>query len=81
VDKMAKGPIPVQLTDEDLANWYSHHHPKGDQTQRYERIRAKCLETAGLIRDLTPGCYEQMRAFSALREAMMWANAGIACNE
>ena len=68
-------------TDEQLENRYTHHAPKGDQAERYATIRAKILETAKLIRDLTPCSPEQARALNALDEAMMLANSAIARNE
>ncbi len=68
-------------SDDELANRYSHHAPKGDQAERYTAVRAKILETARLIRDLTPCSPEQARALNALDEAMMLANAAIARRE
>lgn len=68
-------------TDEQLENRYSYHPPKGDQAVRYEQIRAKVLETAKFVRDLTPCCPEQARAFNALDEVMFLANAAIARTE
>jgi hypothetical protein len=68
-------------TDEQLTNRFMHHPPQGDQADRYVAIRAKMLETAKVVRDLTPCSPEQTRALNALDEAMMLANAAIARNE
>lgn len=68
-------------TDEQLENRYSYHPPKGDQVGRYAAIRAKILETAKFVRDNTPCCPEQSRAFNALDDAMFLANAAIARSE
>lgn len=68
-------------TDEQLTNRYSYHAPKGDQVERYATIRAKVLETAKLIRDLTPCSPEQSKSLNALDDAMFNANAAIARNE
>lgn len=68
-------------TDEQLENRYIHHPPKGDQADRYVAIRNQVLETAKVIRDLTPCSAEQTRALNALDDAMMLANAAIARNE
>lgn len=68
-------------TDEQIDNRFSHHPPKGDQATRYTEIRAKMAETAKFVRDRTPCSPEQTRALNALHEAMMLANAAIACNE
>lgn len=68
-------------TDADLAHRYLHHPPKGDQAERYELIRAKILEAAKCIRDLTPCSPEQSLMFNALDQAMFLANASIARHE
>lgn len=68
------------VTDEYLKNRYSYHAPKGDQPERYNRIRTAVEELAKLIRDLTPQSPEQTRCFNALDEAMFLANAAIARN-
>lgn len=71
----------LKPTDEQLENRFVHHAPQGDQAERYAAIRAKLLEAAKFIRDLTPCSPEQTRAINALDEAMMLANAAIARNE
>lgn len=66
---------------EALRNRFSYHAPKGDQTQRYESIRAGCLELALNIVALTPGSPEQSLALNALDQVMFLANAAIARRE
>lgn len=73
---MFQKPTPAQLS-----NRYSYHAPKGDQTTRYEAVRAKILEVATLGVELTPCCPEQTRALNALDEAMFLFNAAIARSE
>jgi hypothetical protein len=68
-------------TDAQLENRFVHHPPKGDQADRYTVIRRGCLDLAKLVRDMTPCSPEQTRAFNAIDEAMMLANAAIARNE
>lgn len=68
-------------TDAELANRYTYHAPKNDQQQRYQDIRSEIFKVAKLIRDLTPCCPEQTRAFNSLDEAMFLANAAIARHE
>lgn len=68
-------------TDAQLENRYTYHAPKDGQAERYAAIRAKVLETAKFIRDNTPCCPEQSRAFNALDDTMFLANAAIARNE
>lgn len=68
-------------TDDQLKNRYIHHAPKGDQAERYAKIRTAALEFAKTVRDLTPCSAEQTRAFNHIDDAMMTANAAIARNE
>lgn len=65
----------------DLDNLFTHHPPVGDQVERYEAIRAKAKEFAEVLVELVPGSPERSTALRKVREATMWANAGIACNE
>ena len=64
-----------------IENNFTYHPPKGDQTTRYEQIRAKAKEFALLIAELTPYSREQSLALTHLEDATMWANASIARNE
>jgi len=68
-------------TTEQLYNRFSYHAPKGDQAQRYEKIRAVILYTAKLCVDLTPCSPEQALALNALDQAMFLFNAAIARSE
>lgn len=69
------------MNHEDIENLFTYHAPKGDQPQRYERIRAEAKVLAQVILDCTPSCADQTAAIRHLREAVMTANAAIACNE
>ena len=64
-----------------LDNVYTYHTPKGDQSERYESIRAKARELAELIEACCPDSREKSLANTKLEEAAMWANASIARNE
>ena len=64
-----------------LDNVYTYHTPKGDQSERYESIRAKARELAELIEACCPDSREKSFANTKLEEAVMWANASIARNE
>lgn len=68
-------------TNDQLYNRYSYHAPKGNQGDRYEFVRKKCLQLAKDIVENTPCCAEQSRALNALDEVMFLANASIARNE
>lgn len=66
---------------EALRNRYSYHAPKSGQQQRYEAIRAGCLNLALDIVAMTPGSPEQSLALNALDQVMFLANAAIARRE
>ncbi len=65
----------------DLDNWFQYHAPKGTQQERYVAIRDKAKELAELIVKSTPSSADQTAAIRKLREAVMTANAAIACGE
>jgi len=65
----------------DLANRFTYHAPKPEQLPYYEAIRAKALEFATLIAELTPYSREQSTALTYLDQAVFNANAAIARNE
>lgn len=58
---------------------FSFHAPTGDQPQRYAAIRTKAKELALLIMETTPPSDDQSHAITLLRQAVMLANAAIAC--
>ena len=65
----------------DLNNLFTYHAPKGDQTERYQKIREAGKHLAQVIVDNTPASADQTAAIRKIREAVMTANAAIACNE
>lgn len=65
----------------DLNNLFTYHAPKGDQAERYGKIREAGKAFAQVILDCTPASADQSAAIRQVREAVMTANAAIACNE
>ena len=65
----------------DLDNLFTHHPPFGDQIERYKVIRTAGKDFATVILSDVPPSPERSTALRKIREAVMWANAGIACNE
>lgn len=65
----------------DLENLFRYHRPKGDQPERYERLRAAAKAFAQVILDTTPGGPDQTASIRKVREAVMTANASIAIGE
>jgi hypothetical protein len=68
-------------TIEQLSHRFDYHAPKGDQAERYGKIRWLIGEVAVACVDMTPCSPEQTRALNALDEAMFLFNAAIARNE
>ena len=69
----------AQFDDEDLNNRFGYHPPKDDATiKRHELVRAGLLGVGLVLVDTVPPGRELSLALTALEEAMMWANAGIA---
>ncbi len=71
----------MQITNGELLNWFTYHPPKGDQQDRYVALREQGFLLAEKIRDLCPACADTTAAIRKVREAVMTANASIACEE
>lgn len=68
------------ITPEQLDNWFMHHPPANEeQVQNYQAIRAAGKSLAQAIVALTPPSADQTAAVRKVREAVMTANAAIAC--
>lgn len=66
----------------DVIDWaFTYHPPKGDQAERYERLRNGGRDLANLAASLCPPSRELSLAMTNLEQAIMWANAAIARNE
>lgn len=75
----ARTPGDDRMTTTDQINeMFTYHAPKGDQPERYERIRAKAKEFAHVIVGATPRSADQSASLRKLRECVMTANAAIA---
>lgn len=62
-----------------IDNWFRYHPPEGDDAQRYEAIRAAGKAFAEAIAAHTPPSADQTAAIRKVREAVMTANAAVAC--
>lgn len=63
-----------------IENWFNYHPPKNDdEVHVYEDMRERGRELAHYINQQVPDGREKSLAMTKLREAIMWANAGIAC--
>jgi hypothetical protein len=64
-----------------LADVFTYHAPKGDQTRRYEEIRLEALELARSFAHYCPPGRALALAQTHLEQAVMFANAAIARGE
>lgn len=69
------------MTDLELEAVFTYHAPKGDQVGRYHTLRELGKTLALAISRQCPDSREKSLALTKVREAIMWANAAIACNE
>jgi hypothetical protein len=67
------------MEQKDLDNWFTYHSPTAEQIVQYQAIRSKAKELAEVILANTPASADQTASIRLLREAVMTANASIAC--
>lgn len=70
----------MPISFEQLDNWFTYHKPCEGQPEKYEAIRAADRAMAQVIVDNTPPSADQTTAIRKIREAVMTANAAIACD-
>lgn len=65
-----------------LRRAFTHHPPKDERTARYyEAVRQQGYGLAEAIMGMCPDTGDRSTALLKVREAVMWANASIACAE
>jgi len=69
----------MPVTHADLDNWFTFHSPTQEQIQKYLSIREAGKAFAAAILENTPPSADQTVAIRKVREAVMIANASIAC--
>lgn len=69
------------ITENDLDNWFTYHAPLEEQKAMYESIRGSAHCLAHTILTTTPAGPDQSAAIRKIREAVMTANAAIACRK
>lgn len=67
------------LDEATLDNWFTYHPPSADDLAKYLAIRDAGHAFATIIVECTPACADQSAAVRKIREAVMTANAAIAC--
>ena len=64
-----------------MQNDFTYHAPFGTQPERYQALREKAKELAGLMIASCPDSRELSLALTNLEQACFWANASISRNE
>ena len=67
------------ITQSQIDNWFTYHSPTADDQVGYVAIRVASKALAETIVKHTPSSADQSAAIRLLREAVMTANASIAC--
>ena len=67
-----------KLLVERIESDFTYHPPKGDQENRYLKMRETAKQLAYLMVELCPDGRERSLALTKLEEAVMWANTAIA---
>jgi len=68
------------ITQDDLENWFVYHSPSPEQIPHYQAVRDAGRNLATAILEHTPPSADQSAAIRHVREAVMTANAAIACD-
>ena len=67
-------------TSADLDNWFTYHAPNEVQIAQYAILRQRGQDLADVILMNCPPCADTTAAIRKVREAVMTANASIACH-
>lgn len=68
------------MTFDEIDKRFDHHPPTPDKAVVHEAARKHMKASADFLNSLLPESREKSLAFTALEEALMWANAAIARN-
>ena len=65
--------------DDKIQNWFTYHPPSDGDIPKYKEVRNKALDLARTINSCCPDGADKSAAIRKVREAVMTANASIAC--
>lgn len=65
---------------EDIENWFTYHAPTAENLVQYAELRDVAKRFAETINRLVPAGSDKTVAIRKVREAVMTANAGVACS-
>ncbi|MCA9655701.1 MAG: hypothetical protein KC501_37675 [Myxococcales bacterium] len=68
----------IEGASDELVRRFTYHPPVDGAVDKFKRIRGLALVLAAEIERLVPNGREKANATTAVEEAVMWANAGIA---
>jgi hypothetical protein len=68
-----------EISQDQLDNWFTYHAPTDEQLVSYKMLRMAARDFANVVVQYTPSCADQTAALRKIREAVMTANAAIAC--
>ena len=78
-DKQTKA-VSVEVPDDDkLQKWFTYHPPTDGDIPKYREVRDSALAFARVIDACCPDGADKSASIRKIREAVMTANAGIAC--
>lgn len=81
MDSKGEAMMEPELVAEIKEKIFTYHPPKGDQAERYVKIRDMAKDMALAMVEMCPPGREFSLARTKLEESVMWANAAIARNE
>lgn len=79
-DRNLENKVMVSVpTNDDLQNWFTYHPPTPEDVDRYKVVRDSALAFARVVNESCPNGPDKTAAIRKIREAVMTANASIAC--
>ena len=67
------------MTVEQIENWFTYHAPSTDDLVAYDKLRNAAKSFALAINEACPESADKTAAIRKVREAVMTANASVAC--
>lgn len=67
------------MTTDQIDNWFTYHAPTSDDLVAYDKLRSSAKAFASAINEICPESADKTAAIRKVREAVMTANASIAC--
>lgn len=68
------------ISETQLQHWFTYHPPDPAQLPHYIALREAAHQFALTVVRHTPPCADQTAAIRKIREAVMTANAAVACD-